>query len=459
MRPLSVQSLSMLGLIAFAGGCNAGTRLESPPGLPTATLAELVAGTPDRDGQRIQVPQAVVLAEDTFDEVGSNRIGTVYFADPAGAERGRGMQAFAPNVRVAAGHALSPGDLVSITGTFVRFLGPNCASNPSSCFPSGRVLPQMSSGAVIDRIGFWHDLEPIELTVQEYLNDAPLYVGSLITLRDLEATGGYAPASGGTRLAPFETMQGVTVSGELYVIPDVTAGTSVTRLTGIASYFYGDFVVPRSADDVELGEDTAMAELGPDACNDGEDNDGDDATDCADTDCCTEARCHTLILTEAMPNPVGEDAGAEWVEIHNTADYPVTAVCMALGRGEGAWSRLSPLWSTIPAQGCAVVGMGPDMPAVETTFDPALADGGSPGVGIGLFVGPVAGIGAESTPFDALIYGDDNLDMLIDSSGVAPTGSHVAAPPEGSSLSRDSADPTVWTVTATPTPGDCSHAM
>ena len=265
-----------------------------------STVGDLVAGTPiDRDGTQVELRHVVVAAQDTFDEVGVGSIGNVYIQDP-GNEPGHGMQCFAPQILLAQSDPLRPGDIVNVKGTFVRFLGP-----AGSEF-MGRELPQMGLGAVIDRVGYWQSPVAIELTVEDYLAAPEMYVGNLITLRDLEATNSYevrVSASGRPRLEPVLAVEGVRISGELYRIPGVVTGTRFTRITGLANYFYNDFVAPRGAFDVEIEPGTVIAEEGPDACADGADNDGNGATDCEDRACCTEARCHTLILSEVMATP------------------------------------------------------------------------------------------------------------------------------------------------------------
>lgn len=241
--------------VSLVCGCRGEVPGEEGPGTDgmAVTIGELVAGEPeDRDGETVVLRDVVVVAHDTFDESGAGRVGTVHLVDP-GNEPGHGLQTFAPVLDLPVGDSLSPGDLVDVEGTFVRFLGPGCP--PNNCF-MGRELPQLSIGARVSRTGFWQEPQPVELEVAEYLADPGRYVGNLITLRDLTASGSYAPAGGGTRIDPFPTAEGVEVAAELYMIPGVEAGTRIERLTGVAGYFFDDFVMPRSAEDVVLAEGT-----------------------------------------------------------------------------------------------------------------------------------------------------------------------------------------------------------
>lgn len=456
--------LSLILLVCLCLGtaaCDAGTELQVPSGVSCVSVRELILHADTYDKQTVAICDAVVLAHDSFDEVNTGGVGTVYFGD-SGNEPGRSMQAFAPQVRIRSGDYLQPGDVVDVLGPFVNFAGPPPCDPPAgvmmSCFSGSRSVPQTTFGGVVSRVGYWDAPIPIELDAAAYMADPGRYQGALVTIRNLTIMTPYSlvfSASGRPRIDQAVTNEGVRIGADLYRIPGVTGGSRITRLTGVANYFFDDFVMPRSSADVEVDPTSPVAEDGVDACADGMDNDGDGTTDCEDTGCCAQERCRTLVLSEVMVNPTGADSGAEWIEIHNSADYPVALGCMSLGRGEGTWSGLVPIGGPIPSRGCVVVGGGAPMVDIMMTFAPELADGGAPGVGLGLFDGTVGSINAGSVPSDALIYGDDNASMLSNRGGV-PTESFVGTPPEGSSLERTSISPRIWQISATPTPGDCS---
>ncbi|MCS6797870.1 MAG: hypothetical protein NZ898_04985 [Myxococcota bacterium] len=238
----------VLGLV---GACDGGVPLERPREIETLTIPELRARADAFDGRPVVLPNVVVLAQDAFDEVGSGRTGTVYFADPGGG-RGDGLQAFAARVALPPGDLLEPGDVVDVRGTFVRFRGPNCPERPELCF-RGRTLDQMAFGAIVERVGWWLPLEPIELSVADYRERAWEVVGSLVTLRGLTVSALYEPSADGTRLRALETEQGVEIGADLHVIEGIAPGDCLRRVTGIASYFFSDFVLPRGSADVEVG--------------------------------------------------------------------------------------------------------------------------------------------------------------------------------------------------------------
>jgi hypothetical protein len=272
-------------------GCADYTPIEPRSDTNGSTIGEL-RSSPGRDGERVLLPSVVVVAHDTFDEAGSGRTGTVHLVDP-GNEPDHGLQAFGPQLQIPAGDKLRPGNIVDVEGTYVRFDGPGCETG-GSCFQNGRVIPQMDRGAVIDRVGYWKGPEPIELGVQEYLASPGRYVGNLITLRGLVASEGYTPSNGGDRLNPFATEQGVNVSAELHRIPGVTQGTRIERLTGVASFFFSDFVMPRGPEDVQLDPSSPRLEGDRASCTDDADNDQDGRIDCNDPGCCQIDVCRPM---------------------------------------------------------------------------------------------------------------------------------------------------------------------
>ena len=243
----------MLPLLLLAAlGCSTGETIEIPPSITETTVGEARMNGAALDGVTLRMRGLVVLAHDKYDEVSNGNVGNIYITDP-GNEPDHGMQIFAGQVRLHAYEQLQGGNIVDVQGPFVRFTGP-----PPSTFEGGRVLDQFTFGTSIDRVGFWDDPEPIELTVSEWQREPARYVHSLIRIVEpIRAIEGYEivfSASGRPRLEPFEaeTEGGLTVrvSGELYRIPDVTAGTTFDCIQGVANYFFDDFIMPRGPEDL-----------------------------------------------------------------------------------------------------------------------------------------------------------------------------------------------------------------
>ena len=243
---------SMLVVCCALAGCDPGVEYVPDPAIPLTTIGEARANSVANDGRTLRMRGLVVLAHDKYDETSNGNVGNIYMTDP-GNEPMHGMQIFAGQVRLHAYEQLQPGNLIDVQGPFVRFTGP-----PGFDF-MGRYIDQLSFGTSIERVGFWDPPAPIELTVAEWQRNPERYVHSLIHVTDaVRATEGYEiifSSSGRPRLDPFaaETEGGleILVSGELYEHPGVVSGVTFDcGITGIANYFFDDFIMPRGPEDL-----------------------------------------------------------------------------------------------------------------------------------------------------------------------------------------------------------------
>lgn len=181
------------------------------------------------------------------------------------------------------------------------------------------------------------------------------------------------------------------------------------------------------------------------------------------TDSSTGAGACGVILVEAMVDAVGNDDMLQWVQLHNTCDVDVDLSSYSIGYGGPDYGppRVKGLQGSIAAGQCYTVG-GPTTSAANgdpefeyaDDFAPGLVLAGLVGAGIALFDVPAAMVDATTVPIDAVVYGPNNDDGLIDASGLPVAVPHTAAPSEGGSIQRTSLDPT-WEVAIAPSPGDC----
>ena len=166
-----------------------------------------------------------------------------------------------------------------------------------------------------------------------------------------------------------------------------------------------------------------------------------------------------LILTEVFYNAAGADDQLEWVEIHNASGRAIDLSGYSLGAGGADYTySVYQLSGSIPAGGCRVVG-GPMSSAANGSpifgqpldFFPDLQNSGSPGDGVALFAVPATSITASSVPIDAVIYGPDNLNGLLDETG-AVGAVDVGDAGEGGSIQRTASG---WRTQSIPDPNDC----
>lgn len=178
--------------------------------------------------------------------------------------------------------------------------------------------------------------------------------------------------------------------------------------------------------------------------------------------------CHP-ILNEVFNDPQGDDGLLEWVELYNPCDAAIDLAGYSLAWGGDAYADTLELDGEIAASGCFVVG-GPM--STSANFSPAFDQAidfdtdlenttNGAADGIALFAVPAAEIGVDTVPVDALIYGDANVNGLLDETG-EPGVPDVAPGTQGDAYAR--VDPAIagkaamWTVTAdSASPGMCPN--
>lgn len=201
------------------------------------------------------------------------------------------------------------------------------------------------------------------------------------------------------------------------------------------------------------GEDESIARCDPDG--EGDDHDGYDTDDpeldfrvceadlvtprASNTDCCDRPTGQSadqveVVINEAMVDPVGADAGAEWVELYNAGDGEADLTGWILEWYKSDPENPSgdivlPVGTVLPAGEFLVIGGEDCAPSPDVIADLDLGNG-SDGDGIHLR-------DAEEPPAleDALVYCPPNEDEIPDDSG-GPAESLAPEPEHGDSLAR-----------------------
>lgn len=167
-----------------------------------------------------------------------------------------------------------------------------------------------------------------------------------------------------------------------------------------------------------------------------------------------------LFLVEVLYDVEGGDDELQWVKLYNRCDEALDLAGLSIGYADLAWGDgFKELVGTVDPFGCHVVG-GPMSSALNGDPDYMLADDYAPnlgtaevaGAGVGLFDVPTDQI-PGGTPIDAVVYGPNNDNGLVDANGrvVAP---HVGNAAQNGSIQRTSEDDT-WVTADVPTPGTC----
>jgi beta-lactamase superfamily II metal-dependent hydrolase len=165
-----------------------------------------------------------------------------------------------------------------------------------------------------------------------------------------------------------------------------------------------------------------------------------------------------LLLSEVYYDGPSGDDGFEWVELYNSSDQTIDLAAFSLGNGGTTYlSSQVQLSGTVGPGETFVVG-GPTSDAsngnpsydLELDFDPDFQNSGSDGDGVALFNKPAVQVDASTVPVDAVIYGPNNNNGLIDETGVA-NSPEVGDAPEGWSIERvDLAG--AWQMQSSPSP-------
>lgn len=168
----------------------------------------------------------------------------------------------------------------------------------------------------------------------------------------------------------------------------------------------------------------------------------------------------TILLSEVFYDVSGADGGYEWVELYNTSALSVDLSDLCLGNGGGDYtSSLVQLSGSIsPGQSFVVGGPLSDASNGNPVYDLVVDftpdfqnSSSSAGDGVALFDHPGCQVTAATVPVDAVVYGPNNVNGLIDESGTA-NPPEVGDAPSGSSIERTDLAGS-WQIQAAPTPG------
>lgn len=216
------------------------------PRLPESTPADLRS--------------VVITAYDTYDEDGTGRVGNLFFQEISPNNGSTDPWAPCPllrerNVRVCALSVFSPqlapsgfrptaGDMVDVTGgAYTEFTCAPCGRE----FENGRFIPQVSN-PTITSAGVAPTPVAIPVTLEELVDHNDTLIGNLVTVTDVSVS------SDPDRFNEVNVGMGVKLSFQMFPSAGISRGTRLRRVTGIAYYFYGVKLIPRTVADIERAE-------------------------------------------------------------------------------------------------------------------------------------------------------------------------------------------------------------
>ena len=166
----------------------------------------------------------------------------------------------------------------------------------------------------------------------------------------------------------------------------------------------------------------------------------------------------SLLLSEVLYDVSSTDDGLEWVEIYNNDTVAIDLSGFSLGNGGPTYTTsLVQLSGTVQPGATFVVG-GPTSSGVNGNpvfdqvfnFNPDFQNSGTTGDGVALFNVPATAVTAATVPIDAVVYGPNNNNSLIDETGFANAPEVGDASPNSSLERLDVAGN--WQIQSTPSP-------
>ena len=158
-----------------------------------------------------------------------------------------------------------------------------------------------------------------------------------------------------------------------------------------------------------------------------------------------------VVLNEILPDPAGEDAGGEFVELYNRGGAPVSVAGWAISAGTRDFSSRDVVFgggASVPAGGFLVVA-GADVEEADVVLPFSLGNGtGTDGVRL---------VDCADATVDTVLYGEPgNEDQVPDDLGgpaepYGDPGSDESLARVADGVDTDAAED--WTVRARPTPG------
>jgi hypothetical protein len=320
------------------------------------TIYEIQQGEVD-EGQTITVLGVIVTAKDTYGERDDgSRTGTIYVQEPDGGPYSGVLVFGGPAEQVA---TLEVGDVIDIAGAGVTefALDADLSGRKTTELQPGdsgtMQITRVSSGPepepeLVDVIAI-AQLDGTSPSPNAQDNEWEKWEGVLIRVENVAQVGDIDPISEtmnpnfyAIHLTPgrFESDTSLTAFPTSAV-----DGTCFASITGLGDYFFNWKLQPRSTDDfVSGGTGCPAQEEGDAACSNGDDDDFDGFTDCADFSCQdTAAACVTA--TTVADIQAGTATGTVQLE-----DVIVT------GRGRTGSGGAAGVW--VADAGAAAMGAG-----------------------------------------------------------------------------------------------------
>ncbi len=238
---------------------------------------------PDFIGENdpVNLENVIVTAIDRY----GDRAGSFWVAEPAGGAWS-GVQVYNYDTTADWFVNLQVGDMVDVQGdkTEYNYEDPE-TGDPLFDDPITEI-----ENAIVTYVGTGTEVIPVDIQASD-LNEVSTgeqWEGVLVRLSNVRVMD----AGDNSGRYEVEFYQSTKAQDDLVDLSSLTGGECLAHITGVVTYFFGYYILPRTASDVEVSADSsACPQIANEICDDGEDNDGNGFTDCDDFACIGNEAC------------------------------------------------------------------------------------------------------------------------------------------------------------------------
>ena len=286
-RIISTYSVVVLGCLFVVAGCrdndnNNNNQNNSPSDNTIYQVQDPSHPSHLQVGDLVSIERVVVTAVDTYAEGEDGKYtGNVWVQESEGGPYS-GVVVFTPSILPGGTiNDIAVGDLVNVAGEVDEYAYVDDTSGNSQTEIKNASITVLGSGTMV---------VPESVSVQDLdisNPDSEQWESVLVSVSDVRVTGN------ASKHAEVFLLGGLVAGSDLYdVYGNAPVDQCYSSVTGVMSYFFDFSLMPRSAADLVEGADStcATALMGPVEnndvlCDDGDDNDDDGLTDCADPSC------------------------------------------------------------------------------------------------------------------------------------------------------------------------------
>ncbi|MBU1240425.1 hypothetical protein KKF84_12240 [Myxococcota bacterium] len=237
------------------------------------------------EGDPVNLENVIVTAIDKY----GDRSGSLWVAEPDGGAWS-GVQVFNYDTTAEWFTSLQVGDMVDIQGDKDEY----SYEDPETGDPLFEDPITEIVNPIVSYVGTGTPVAPVDIQVSDFntVANGEQWEGVLVRLTNVRVL------TAGTYDGRYEVelYQGTKAQDDLVDLSGITDGVCLSHMTGVVTYFFGYYILPRSASDFEIAaNDSDCPMVASEICDDDIDNDGNGFVDCDDFACIGNIACPAKI--------------------------------------------------------------------------------------------------------------------------------------------------------------------